>query len=285
MINPTHLLALVAFPLSLLGGLTDASAAPSAASCSGATAFPASGVPPVVRKVEEGKEKCEHVEFKTRDKQLIHARFYGPRKKGRAPAVLLVHGAGGVGETLDKLAKNLQRKGFAVLVPDLRGHGASVSPTCNWNKDNDKEVRTRTWSFAVRDLEASTSYLRNLKNVHNSNLSIVGVGAGALLATRYAVQDENARAVALIAPNADAYGFHILSDLNDLGGLPVLIMSESKERKDNVRIADASAKSNDGIEFITVKSLKPKKGGDFFTDKRLSSEITKFLAKQAMPKR
>ncbi len=286
MIKTTHLAALVAASLTLHGGSAAAtSAAPSAAKTFSTPSTPLATSSPELSSPEEEKENFEVVNFKTRDDQAISARLYIPRKNGRAPAVLLVHAAGSSAEPLDELAANLQRKGFAVLIPNLRGHGPSVSENYNWAKDTDADVRTKSWSLAVRDLEASTDFMRGHDSIHNSNLSIVGVGAGALLATRYAVQDENTRAIALIAPDPENYGFNILSDLKELGGLPVLIMSESSGRGDNVRIANASAKSNDGIEFVEVKSLKPKKDGDLFSDKRLNSEITKFIEKQANPKR
>jgi pimeloyl-ACP methyl ester carboxylesterase len=273
--------AVVAASLTLQGG----TAAATPAACSAAGAFSPSSAPVLADSAGDEKVKYETVDFKTRDKQPISARLYTPRKKGRAPAVLLVHAAGSDAAPLNELAINLQRKGFAVLIPNLRGHGPSVSKDYNWAKNTEQDLRTKNWAFAIRDLEASTDFIRDHKGIHNSNLTVVGVGAGALLATRYAVQDENARAIVLVAPDSENFGFNMLSDLNELGGLPVLIMSESKQRKDNVRIANASAKANDGIEFIEVKSLKPKKDGDLFSDKRLNSEITKFLEKQAMPKR
>lgn len=242
---------------------------------------------PVVerRAAPEGKEKFEAVEFKTRDKQTIHASFYAPRKSGRAPAALLIHDAGCDSEMLTGIAETLQRKGFAVLIPDLRGHGASVTDNCNWAMAKDETEKMNTWTFAMRDLEASTEYLRGLSNVHNSNLSLVGVGAGAVLAARYAVRDENARSVVLIAPKAEVYGFNILKDINDLGGLPVMIMSESDGRKEATRIQKASTQCNDGVPYVELMTLKPKKGEGVFSDRRLGAELTKFLAKEAMPKR
>lgn len=234
----------------------------------------------------EGSAKFEPIEFKTRDKHVVHAEFYAPRKsKGRAPAVLLVHDAGSKAQDLTGVAEALQRKGFAVLVPDLRGHGASVTPECDWTKTATDEEKAQTWTFAMRDLESSTDWLREQDSVHNSNLSVVGVGAGSVLAARYAVRDENARAVALIAPQPEAFGFNLLQDIIELGGLPTLIMATDEAEKEAVRIRTASAKANDGFEYVLYQRLKPKDEADIFSDRRLNGELTKFLEEQANPGR
>lgn len=269
-------LALVPFAPAIGANATSTPTLPSVA-----TTFPS----PSSLLAPDGKAKFENIEFMTRDKQTVHAEFYAPRKKGRAPAVLLVHDAGSSATSLHTLAEALQRKGFAVLIPNLRGHGASTTEKCDWTKAPNEEAKTLTWGFAMRDLEAASGFLREQKCVHNSNLSLVGVGAGSVLAARYAVRDENARAVAFIAPEVEVYGFNILKDINELGGLPVLLMSQKGGRQEANRIQAASTGANDGIEFVKIKSLKPKKAGDLFSDRRLASEVTKFLTEQTKPKR
>jgi len=196
-----------------------------------------------------------------------------------------VHDAGSNAKHLNSVAEALQRKGFAVLVPDLRGHGASISESYDWTKTETVEDKAQTWTFAMRDLESSTNWLRDQSNVHNSNLSVVGVGAGSVLAARYAVRDENARAVALIAPESEAFGFNMMKDIIELGGLPVMIMATNDHEKEATRIQSASAKANDGFEYVSFQRLKPKDENDVFSDKRLNTELSKFLEAEAMPKR
>ncbi len=272
MLKTPCLLALVAAPL--LAGAQDAPARP-------ALALPG----PTALRVDS-KAKFEPIEYKTRDKHVVHAEFYAPRKaKGRAPAVLLVHDAGSTAQHLAGVAEALQRKGFAVLVPDLRGHGASVTPEWDWTKTETEEEKAQAWTFAMRDLESSTDWLREQDSVHNSNLSVVGVGAGSVLAARYAVRDENARAVVLIAPEPEAFGFNLLQDIIDLGGLPVMIMATDAAEKDAARIRTASAKANDGFEYVVYQRLTPKDEGDVLSDRRLNTELHKFLEAQAMPER
>ncbi|MFT7670385.1 MAG: alpha-beta hydrolase superfamily lysophospholipase [Planctomycetota bacterium] len=263
--------ALAALPLVLASGTTKQPIAISA--------------PPTLIEAKIEKLKYEPVQFKTQDKLTLHAQFYAPSKKGRAPAVLLIHDEGKDADSMASVAESLMRKGFAVLSVDLRGHGESASESCDWSKITDLQVKAQTWTFAMRDLEAATGYLRDLKNVHNSNLSVVGVGAGAVLAARYAYRDENARAVVLIEPTAEIYGFNMLKDVSELGGLPVLIMSTSESRSESTRVKNAAAKANDGIDYVKLQTLKPKNEDDVFSDKRLATEMTKFLKSEAMDKR
>lgn len=241
---------------------------------------------PAAARVSKGeKKKYEPVQIKTQDKLTLTANFYAPKKKGRAPAALLIHGAGSNALALNKSAEYLQRKGFAVLALDLRGHGESVSEKYEWATAADLGVKTRTWAYAMRDLEAATDYLRDLDNVHNSNLSLVGMGEGAVLAAKYALNDENTRAVAFIEPTPEIYGYNMMRDVCDLGGLPALIMATDKGRQQATRIKNAAAKANDGYEYVKLQTIKPKKADDLFSDTRLNSELAKFLQGEAFDKR
>jgi pimeloyl-ACP methyl ester carboxylesterase len=231
-----------------------------------------------------GKAKYEEVEIKTQDKQAISGSFYASKKSGRAPAVLLVHDAGSDRTIFDKVASSLQKRGFAVLSIDLRGHGSSVTESYNWIKASDED-HSKMWAFAMRDLDASTGFLRKRDDVHNSNLSLVGVGAGAALAVKYALRDENARAVVLVDPQPEAFGYDMYQDVFELGGLPTMIMAPKADRKQADRLQVAATKGNDGIEYVDVKVLKPKDGKGPLTDKRLPKEVSDFLRDEAMPGR
>lgn len=296
MLQITCLIALAATPLTM-GEAPGSAIAPSSVPAVAAAALPlATSSQPESRThrssstvaPESAPEapKFEEVHYKTRDKQMVHAAYFAPRKsKGKAPAALLVHDAGKSSEDLLDVASNLQRKGFAVLVPDLRGHGGSVTDNCDWSKMTDAELQMRTWTFAMRDLEASTDYLRDLDDVHNAKLSLVGVGAGCVLASRYAVKDENANSLVLIAPDAEAFGFNMLKDIIELGGLPVLIMATEETRQVSTRIQTAAHDANKGLNYVDIKALKPKKDADIFSDKRLNTELAKFLKDKADPSR
>jgi len=226
----------------------------------------------------------EAVEIKTRDNLSLQGSFYAPKKKGyRAPAALLVHGAGEARAELEKIGTTLQKRGFAVLSIDLRGHGGSSTDECDWSKMSDED-RERTWAYALRDLAAGATYLRSRDDVHTSNLSIVGVRSGSAIAARYAKSDENVRALVMIAPQANELGFNISEDLNELGGMPTLILAAKEGRNLAERMQLAAHSANGDHEYVVVKALK-KETGEVLTDKRLNSELGGWLKDTVLPKK
>ena len=228
--------------------------------------------------------KVEEITFKTEDGQDLIGSFFPSKRPGRAPAALLVHDAGSDRTLFNKMAQSLQKHGFAVLSVDLRGHGSSVTEEYDWIKASD-DTHITTWAFAMRDLDAATRYLRSRGDVHTSNLSLVGVGAGAALAVKYALRDENARAVVLVDPQPEAFGYDMYRDVFDLGGLPTLIMAPKDDRRQAERLQAAAHRGNDGLEYVEFKVLKPKKDKGPLTDTRLPKEVSKFLRGEAMPQR
>ncbi len=288
MIKLPSVAALAVVVLSTGGLSTDGGSTPGAGGWAEAAATLLSSSPGLAARpglaLEPDKGKVEEVQIKTQDKQELAGSFYPSKRVGRAPAVLLVHDAGSDRSAFTKVARSLQKRGFAVLSIDLRGHGASVTEAYNWGAATD-EQHLKTWALAMRDLVASTSFLRERDDVHNSNLSLVGVGAGAALAVKYALRDENARAVVLVAPQAKAYGYDMLKDVFELGGLPTMIMTPKAARQQADELQEAANRGNDGIEYVKLKVLKLKQGEGPLTDKHLPKVVTDFLRGEAMPGR
>lgn len=276
-----HLAALAALACAPLGALAAESQPHGAAYGPAQEMFLA---PAPVSKGAPKAVKVEEIEIQTQDKQALKASFYPPRKSGRAPAVLLIHDAGSTRAPFEKTAESLQKRGFAVLALDLRGHGLSVTEDFNWMKSAEEE-QAKLWAFAMRDLDAATDFLRERDDVHNSNLSLVGVGAGAALATKYALRDENARAVVLIDPQPEAFGYDMYKDVFDLGGLPTMILAPKSDRHQAERLQKAANEGNNGVEYVEFKMLKPKKGEGPLSDKRLPKSVTDFLRDEAMESR
>ncbi len=261
-----------ALPLALL-----AAAALSPATHARATSTPA---PASANANAEG----ETVEITTRDNQKLQATFFAPKKKNyRAPAAMLVHGAGEDRSELEKIGTTLQKRGFAVLSIDLRGHGASRTEELDWSKLTEED-RERTWAYTLRDLSAGAEYLRSRDDVHTSNLSIVGVRSGSTIAARYAKSDENARALVLVAPQPSQLGFDVTEDLNELGGLPTLILAPKDERNQAERMQLAAHSANGDLQYVEVKALK-NDTAEVLDDKRLPSQLGSWLKDTVLPKK
>jgi len=238
----------------------------------------------LVSDASQEKKNQEEVRVTTSDKLRIAGTFYAPKSKtGNSPAALLVHDAGADKSQLADVAEYLQKKGFGVLTLDLRGHGKSVTEDVNWAA-SDEDAQGRMWSLTVRDLKAGAAFLSDKKGIHASNLTVVGIGAGSSLAVRHAVKDENVRAVVLISPQSENFGFNLIASTGDLAGLPTLIMSAKDDRQNATRLVEAGHRANDGLEYIDTVVMKSKRD-KLLEDRRLKTELASWMRSQAMPKK
>lgn len=104
-------------------------------------------------------------------------------------AVTVLHDAGDVGERYKALALDLAEKGWAVALPDLRGHGRTEGPRGHSN--GLREV--------VRDVQEIQDHLA-YRMPHEPKV-LVGVGLGANYAAAYAVENPGVLAgLVLLSP-------------------------------------------------------------------------------------
>jgi alpha-beta hydrolase superfamily lysophospholipase len=233
----------------------------------------------------------ERVQVETEDKQVLICSLYPPRRRGSdelAPGAILIHDAGGSRQQLEELAERMQKQGFCVLVPDLRGHGESIAPDLDYGRE-DSLGRERLWAFAARDIKACAAYLHDLEGVHSTNLSLIGHRAGAVLATRHAVRDENVRGLILIEPVIERVEGEpnlalTMDDLRKLGGLPTFVTVSKNQHTRAQRLCNAAMRANDGGEFIEI-SVSRCKPSQILEDRRLPSLTSKWMMEQAIPKR
>lgn len=121
------------------------------------------------------------VHFMTADSQRIEANHW-PGARADGPAVLLLHGIGASRGAFDAHAAWLTGLGYAVLAPDLRGHGGSAAVP-----------RSFGWHEA-KDAAAGVAFLR--KDAPARKVAIIGVSLGGAAAAL--AQNEGGRADALI---------------------------------------------------------------------------------------
>lgn len=241
------------------------------------TSLPTPG--PLVRAAGDSRDDVgEAVRVVTRDKVTLAGSYFPPRTRGgkKVPGALLVHDAGADRSTVLDMAVYLQRKGFGVLTVDLRGHGESATKDLVW-KDMDEDARESTWAFASRDIQAAATHLLKRDEVHAANLSLVGVGSGAALALRHAMEADSARAVVLVGAPEEALGFDVAEGIGELGGLPCLLVAPKEGRKSAESMAAEAHEANDGYEFVTVQVMKTK-ADELLGDKRLNPAFSKWLS-------
>ena len=227
----------------------------------------------------------EAVEIKASDGQLVRGTFHKPDAANkpdaaRAPGVVLIHDAGSDRAQLDGVAERLSKQGFGVLAIDLRGHGAGKSEKFTWEKLSENDKKT-AWSLAQRDVDAASAWLLSQPTIHGTNLSMVGYGAGCALAVRHAKSDENVVCLALLAPNAQDYGFDVRSDIQTLEGLPTYVVTSKDDEAERMAQEANASSGNPYVELF----ISPPKLTSPLEDKGLPSRVSKWLAEKAMPKK
>lgn len=222
------------------------------------------------------------VTFETEDKLTLVATYYAPRDtKQKAPGAVLVHDAGGSRNDLQQLAARLQKSGFAVLTLDLRGHGESATQELTW-KQLDDDGQTRAWAIMPRDLKAGVDFLTSQTGVHSATVSLLGQRAGAALVARHAVRDEKVRDLAMIDPRPEVLGFSLVKDLEQLGGLPTLVVVGKGDQNAGKELSQASARAAGSAEWIDVKVAK-QESASLLTDKAMYGDVAKWMLEKAVP--
>jgi len=112
---------------------------------------------------EAAEIPSEEVAFQRRDGRTITALLFRPAETGRYPAVLIFHGADGMGESHQAHARRLAGAGFVALLPDL----ASIRLGAN-----------EPAGLIRSEIAAAVSLLRGRREVDPSRLGLLGFARG-----------------------------------------------------------------------------------------------------------
>ncbi len=140
--------------------------------------------------------------LETKDGWRIHCVYYAPKEDVRdgkeVVPIIMLHGWGGQGGEYGFLAAGLQTFGYAVMVPDLRGHGRSVGrrkPDGDYltiKYDDPKNFLPIEMKNMFNDVEAVKKWLiakNNEGEVNIDMLCVIGAEFGAALALNWAALD------------------------------------------------------------------------------------------------
>jgi len=146
--------------------------------------------------------------------------------------IILLHGWEGRRRDFDELASSLQKRGHAVMVPDLRGHGDSSRVTLANGETKDIDLaRMRSTEIAgmLFDVEAVKKFFFEKNNAGEVNielLCVVGADVGAIVAVNWAAYDwsrrqlpafkqgRDVKALVLVSPESSFKGFSLTTALN-----------------------------------------------------------------------
>lgn len=124
----------------------------------------------------------------------IVASFRVPKKTGRAPAILLLHGSSPWGRNngfIRYLSYKLANKGWFVLAPDQRGFGDTGDP---------KEVDDPAAWDVKGDVRKCIDFLLSNPLVNRNRVYVLGHSMGAGFALEGGLEDSRVRGLILIGP-------------------------------------------------------------------------------------
>lgn len=181
-----------------------------------------------LRGQEEKPPEPEEVELQTKDGLRMQATYYGQKADARAVPVILLHDFKATRNAFAELAPTLQSAGFAVIAPDLRGHGASTKIQVNGRPP--REVGAARLSredirLMIRfDMEAVRRFLvekNDSEDVNLNKLCLIGAEMGASVALNWAAADWLAPPLAVGKQGQDVKALVLLSPPWSFKGVPV----------------------------------------------------------------
>ncbi|MBN1341443.1 MAG: alpha/beta fold hydrolase [Phycisphaerae bacterium] len=186
----------------------------------------------LVLPVAASEPESRTVSYKTPDGVEIVADYYAPKSKrqGGAPVVILLHQYPSTRSSWRPLAPLFHEAGYAVLAPDLRGHGDSVKPE-GMKLAQGKESRSpKHYREAYQDVFGAYEWLRTRKEVDLSRLAIVGASIGTSVAIDYAARDPSVDVVVCLSPGPEYFGVDSRRHIAKYGDRPILLISPDNER-------------------------------------------------------
>lgn len=220
--------------------------------------------PPRAGKAPAAKDTTKAFTVETSDGASVRAWYY-PLAEDAEPrgSVILIHDLGGSHRSVEPLAKSLQAAGYAVVAPDLRGHGTSRLEHLPGSQDDQSRLlkrpdfemmsasaggQKRDQSAVRGDIECVRNWMKQQADAGTlvmQPLFVVGSGLGATVAAAWTAADATWRDLAtgpqgrevaglvLISPTFATKGYGItpaLAQEHVRSSVPVLVIAGSGDR-------------------------------------------------------
>jgi dienelactone hydrolase len=131
------------------------------------------------------------------DNRLANAPYVFPPITRQIPGVVLVHGYAGDRIMMAKLARSLAMAGYAVITPEIRGHGGNRNAFRDgWGPSD----------HLVPDVRAAVKFLQQSEPVDNNRIVVMGHSLGAMAALAYGSHVADVAGLVLIAGSWELLG-------------------------------------------------------------------------------
>lgn len=227
-------------------------------------------ISPVKAQDEDDIPKPREVQLESSDGVALSAHYYPGTKEKETVPVILLHAWTDDHKTMVKMAAVLQSQfGYAVIVPDLRGHGKSTKTTNGDDLDRDR-WRASELAAVIEDIEACKKFLIKENNEGNLNidmLSVVADGEASILAANWTLRDwsyaplgslkqgQDVKALVLMNPSRNFKGLNgndaYQSDLftgRSGAAFPIIVASDRDNQRDAKNIFDRMMRGRKALE-------------------------------------
>ncbi len=130
--------------------------------------------------------KLKRIQYKTSDGTKLSAYIMRPRKRGRLPAIIALHGCSGLKKDSHTLlsrhkdwGERFVKWGYVVIFPDSHG-SRNIPSLCTTRK------RPISQADRVRDTHGAYNWLKRQSFINRKNISVLGWSEGAMAALRIA---------------------------------------------------------------------------------------------------
>jgi carboxymethylenebutenolidase len=134
----------------------------------------------------------EWVKFANASGDSIRAYVAYPERRGKAPAIIVIHEIYGLTPWEPTVADEFARKGYVAIVPDLLSSRYGITPPAE--DSGRKLMATLTPTGVVADLDATYRHVRTLPATNADRIGTIGFCWGGGTVWRYASANPNLKA-------------------------------------------------------------------------------------------
>lgn len=222
------------------------------------------------------EQNPKDISYTTQDNCAIAAVLYTPQNPN-GQAVLCLHQLQLDHTTYDHFARELCSRGLYVLVPDLRGHGASISMngrTVTHESMTEDEFK----KIPGIDIEAAKEFLRSQCKIDAESIGIVGASIGANAALVSAGRNPQTKFVVALSPGLDYRGIQPANEVTQIQK-PTLIVASQDDTYSAASSAELFQKipaRNKQIQIVGVSAHGTKMFQDLELEKFVLDWISEF---------